>query len=207
MKNSLIILGLFFAGMAIGQSGIIPTEWPVGILPRIILYILVIQVGLSLGRDGIAVLKKEMKPSILLVPFCTVAGTLVFTAIASLAISRWSLSECLAVGCGFGYYSLSSVLISDIKQATLGVDGAAALGAVALLTNIARELMALAGAPLFAKYLGKLAPVTAAGVTSMDSSLPVIKKFAGTGAVPAALVNGVVLEIATPLLVTFFCSI
>lgn len=205
MKNSLLILGLFFAGMIIGQTGIIPAEWPIGSLPKIILYILIVQVGLSLGSEGLAVLKKEMRPAILLVPLCTVAGTLVFTALASLAISRWSLSECLAVGCGFGYYSLSSVLISDIKQATLGVDGAAALGAVALLTNIARELMALAGAPLFARYFGKLAPVTAAGVTSMDSSLPVIKKFAGTEAVPAALVNGVVLEIATPLLVTFFC--
>lgn len=207
MKNSLIILLLFLAGAIVGLTGIVPAEWPVASLPKIILYVLVIQVGLSLGSEGLSVLKKGMHPAVLLVPLCTIAGTLIFTAIASFLIPNRNMQECLALGCGFGYYSLSSVLISDLKQATLGVDGAAALGAVALLTNIVRELMALAGAPIFVKLFGKLAPVAAAGVTSMDSSLPLIKKYSGMETVPAALVNGVVLEIATPLLVTFFCTI
>ena len=207
MKNSLIITGLFLAGMIIGRTGMIPSDWPVGSLPQIILYLLVIQVGLGIGIGGISVLRKEMRPAILLVPLCTIAGTLVFTAVASLAVGGWNLAECLAVGSGFGYYSLSSILISDLKAPALGADGAAALGAVAMLTNIIRELVALAGTPLFVKFFGKLAPVAAAGITSMDSALPLISKYSGPETVPAALVNGVVLEMATPLLVTFFCTL
>ena len=47
----------------------------------------------------------------------------------------------------------------------------------------------------------------AAGVTSMDSALPAISRSAGADIVPVALVHGMVLEVATPVLVTFFCSL
>lgn len=207
MKNSLIAIGVFILGIVGGMAGAVPSEWDSGRLSQAILYILIFQVGIGLGSGGgIKTLKAGLNIRTLMLPLCTIVGTLAFTAAASLFLSLWNVTECLAVGCGFGYYSLSSVIISGMKQASLGPEGAAALGTLALLTNIAREITAIAGAPLLIRIGGKSAPILAAGVTSMDSALPAISRYSGIDAVPPALVHGLVLEVATPILVTFFCS-
>ena len=78
---------------------------------------------------------------------------LLFSALGVLVLRGFSLTDCLAVGSGFGYYSLSSVLIADLKSATLGVQGAAELATVALLANVVREMIALFGMPLFARWV------------------------------------------------------
>lgn len=208
MKNAIIVLGLFFAGVVIGSTPSLSGKFDAGILPQIILYVLIVQVGLGLGAKGeIAMLRKNFNLKMLAIPACTIGGTIVFSAIVGLALSHWRITDCIALGCGFGYYSLSSVLISELKEITLGADRAAALATLALLTNIARELMALTGTPLLARHFGKFAPIAAAGVTSMDSALPVINRHSGADAVPVALAHGIILEIATPLLVTFFCTL
>ena len=208
MKGTLIALGLFAAGVLTGFSGIVPDSWDIGLAARIILYVLIFQVGLGLGADGgLARVRKSLTPRILMLPVCTVVGTVLFSALAGLAISAWSTKDCISVGCGFGYYSLSSIIISGMKEASLGPDGAAALAALALMTNMTREILSIAGAPLLVRLCGRTAPVVAAGVTSMDSALPAISRSAGADIVPVALVHGMVLEVATPVLVTFFCSL
>ncbi len=57
------------------------------------------------------------------------------------------MAECLAVNSACGYYSLSSILVSQLKEPSLGVAIATQLGTVALLANIFRELTTLVGAP------------------------------------------------------------
>lgn len=61
---------------------------------------------------------------------------------------RHSLSDFLAVGSGFGYYSLSSIFITEYRGAELGT--------IALLANIVRELIVLLCAPLLVKFLENL---------------------------------------------------
>ena len=68
----------------------------------------------------------------------------------------------MAVGSGFAYYSLSSILITQFKEPSIGLQLATELGTIALLTNIFREMMALLGTPIIKKYFGKLAPISAA---------------------------------------------
>lgn len=80
----------------------------------------------------------------------------------------------MAVGSGFAYYSLSSVLITEIKSASVGVQVAAELGTLALLANIIREMISLLGAPFFTRVFGRLAPISAAGINSMDVMLPLV---------------------------------
>ena len=87
----------------------------------------------------------------LLVPMATIAGTLLFSALASLLLSQWSVFDCMAVGSGFAYYSLSSILITQFKEPSIGLQLATELGTIALLANIFREMMALLGAPLIRK--------------------------------------------------------
>ena len=74
--------------------------------------------------------------------------------------------ECVRLhggGYGFAYYSLSSILITQFKEPSIGLQLATELGTIALLANIFREMMALLGAPPIRKYFGKLAPISAAG--------------------------------------------
>ncbi len=143
----------------------------------------------------------------LLVPMATIVGTLIFTAFAHLFLTQWSIFDCMAVGSGFAYYSLSSLLITQIKEASIGIQLATELGAIALLANIFREMMALLGAPLIRKYFGKLAPISAAGVNSMDVLLPSITIYSGKEMIPIAIFHGILIDISVPFFVSLFCNL
>lgn len=208
MKWILTVIAFFCAGIAVGLSGAVPDAWLASDVSTIILYILIIQVGLGIGMsDSIGKIFKSLDLSALLVPVATVAGSLAFAALLSVVLNGFSATECMALGSGFGYYSLSSVLISEIKEPIAGVQKAAELGMLALLANIFRELIAIGLAPYLSNKFGRLSTVSAAGVTSMDVLLPTIVRYSGKETVPAALINGIVLEILTPILVCYFASL
>ena len=165
-------------------------------------------VGLSIGSDkNILKILKSIRPKLLLVPLATIIGTLTFSAIAALFISKWNILECLAIGSGFAYYSLSSILITELKTASLGVQLATELGTIALMANIIREIMALLGAPLFVKYFGRFAPICAGGATTMDTTLPIITKYSGKDLVFLSILHGILVDLCVPFFVSFFCSL
>ena len=64
---------------------------------------------------------KSLRPKMLLVPMATIVGTLLFSAFASLLLNQWSVFDCMAVGSGFAYYSLSSILITQFKEPSIGL--------------------------------------------------------------------------------------
>lgn len=117
------------------------------------------------------------------------------------------LNDCLTIGSGFGYYSLSSVLIADIKSATLGPQGAAELATIALLANVIREMIALFGTPVLARWGGRLVPISVAGINSMDVCLPMIVRssYKGEELIPIAILHGIALEVSVPFLINAFC--
>ncbi len=206
MKNSIIVLSCFTAGILLGHllpENIVSlcTE-----LPHWLLYLLILQVGLNLGANtDLSNVLHSLRPSDLLIPLFTIAGTLLFTAMASVLFDSWSARDCMAVGSGFAYYSLSSVLIVQLKEASIGIDMASQLGAIALLANMIREMLAIMGVPLYSR-LGKLAPVSVAGITSMDICLPAISRYVGKDMIPVAIIHGLILELSVPFLVTSLCS-
>ena len=172
-----------------------------------ILYLLMFQVGLSIGSDKkLKDILGSIRPKLLLVPLATIAGTLVFSALVGLLLTQWSVFDCLAVGSGFAYYSLSSILITQLKEPFLGVQLATELGTIALMANIMREIMALLGAPLFVKYFGRLSPICAGGATTMDTTLPVITRYSGKDLVFISIFHGIIVDFTVPFFVSFFCS-
>ena len=208
MRNSLVVLVLFIAGLFLGRTHLVGEEWLNGDIITLILYVLICQIGISIGsHKDLKAVFTGLRPGVLLLPLFTVFGTLSFTLLGGLLLSQWTPWDYLAVGSGFGYYSLSSVLIAESKESSLGLQLATELGTLALLTNIMRELIALLGIPFFVRYFGKFAAVSAAGITSMDATLPLLSRYAGKDVVPLAILHGVVLEISVPFLVSFFCSI
>lgn len=206
MKENLIVFAFFAAGIAIGYADWAPAWLLSPDLPMAILSLLILLVGLGLGSsDNLQYMLRTFHWRMLLLPLFTIVGTLLFSALGVILLRGLSLTDCLAVGSGFGYYSLSSVLIADLKSASIGVQAAAELATVALLTNVIREMIALFGMPLFARLGGKMAPISVAGVTSMDVCLPSIVRYSGSEMVPLAILHGIVLEVSVPILVGLFC--
>ena len=173
-----------------------------------VLYALMFQVGIGIGSDSrLKEILRSLSPRMLLVPCATIIGTLLAVAIVSLGLQRWSLAEVMAVGSGFGYYSLSSILISSLKESSIGVQAAAELGTIALMANIFREMMTLTLAPLMVRWFSPLAPICAGGATSMDVTLPIITRFSGRDWVFIAILHGIVVDMSVPILVPMFCSL
>ena len=112
----------------------------------------------------------------------------------------------MAVGSGFAYYSISSVLITQLKAPSIGIQLATELGTIALLANIFREMTALVGAPFIRKYFGRLAPISAAGIGSADILLASISRYSGKDTIPLAILHGILINISVPFFVSLFCS-
>ena len=207
MKGSLIVVGFFFFFCLLGWSGWLPDVVIENDITVYVLYLLMFQVGLSIGSDKkLKDILGSIRPKLLLVPLATIAGTLVFSALVGLLLTQWSVFDCLAVGSGFAYYSLSSILITQLKEPFLGVQLATELGTIALMANIMREIMALLGAPLFVKYFGRLSPICAGGATTMDTTLPVITRYSGKDLVFISIFFCFFVDFTVPFFVSFFCS-
>jgi len=196
MKGSLIIVGFFILGLLGGLSSSLPDFMLNKDLSTYALYVLMFLVGMTIGADKAALnIIREVKFEILIVPVFVIVGTFVGVSLVSLFLRDLSLKDSLAVGAGFGYYSLSSIIITEIRGESLG--------ALALVANIMREVFTLLFAPLLVAVFGKLAPIASGGATSMDSTLPVVRKFSGKEYVLISIYNGTVLTILVPLLVMF----
>ena len=199
MRGSLIIVSFFVAGLLAARWGLLPDELIENDFSMYALYSLMFLVGMSIGNDTKALTAlKGQHIKILLVPLATILGTLAGCALVSLVLPGRSLTDCLAIGSGFGYYSLSSVFITEDKGAELGT--------LALTANIIREIITLLGAPLLVCWFGKLAPICAGGATTMDTTLPVITRFSGKEFVVVAVFHGFVVDFSVPFLVTFFAG-
>lgn len=200
MKSSLIILSFFATGLLLGISRIFPAEWVQSNLSFYVLCLLMFSVGISIGQDRNAFRQfRSLSPRMLFLPVMTVFGTYLGVVVVGLFFRERTLTEFLAVGSGFGYYSLSSILITQYK----GVE----LGTIALLANIFREILTLLLAPWMVKYFGKLALISAGGATTMDTTFPVIVRNSGKEYSIVSIYHGFVMDFSVPFLVTLFCSI
>ena len=196
MKGSLIIIAFFVLGIVVGlQFSTFNFQFS-----TFILYALMFCVGISIGSDTNTLKSfRSVNPRLMMLPVMTIFGTLAGTAAASALLPHRHLFDCLAIGSGFGYYSLSSIFITEYKGAELGT--------IALLANIMREIITLLCAPLLVKFFGKLAPISMGGATTMDTTLPIITRTSGQDYVIVSIFHGFCVDFSVPFLVTFFCSL
>lgn len=199
MKSNLILLGPFLLGLALGGIDLVPTAIVESDLGNYLLYLLLFLVGLSVGNDRDTIRGfRQLSPRLLALPFLTIIGSMCGGVVAALLLGQ-SLYEMLAVSQGLAYYSLSSILITE----KLGIT----LGAIALFSNVFRELLTLLLAPLLVKYLGPLAPIAAGGATTMDVSLPAILNASGKEYLVPAIYHGFVCDFSVPIFVTLFIEL
>ena len=206
MKGSLIIIAFFALGIAVGLNSSFFTlhlshsSFFILHSSFIILYALMFCVGISIGSDTKTLKSfRSVNPRLMMLPIMTIVGSLAGTAAASALLPHRHLFDCLAIGSGVGYYSLSSIFITEYKGAELGT--------IALLANIMREIFTLLCAPLLVKFFGKLSPISMGGATTMDTTLPIITKTSGQDYVILSIFHGFCVDFSVPFLVTFFCTI
>ena len=203
MKGSLIIIAFFALGIAVGLNSsffTLHSSFFTLHSSSLILYALMFCVGISIGSDTKTLKSfRSVNPRLMMLPIMTIVGSLAGTAAASALLPHRHLFDCLAIGSGFGYYSLSSIFITEYKGAELGT--------IALLANIMREIFTLLCAPLLVKFFGKLSPISMGGATTMDTTLPIITKTSGQDYVILSIFHGFCVDFSVPFLVTFFCSI
>jgi len=194
MKASLIIALFFLAGVIAGVSGFIPENIPVKTLMEYSLYLLMILVGMAFGSDPkIREILKSFKLYHLLIPFITIIGTFLGVIVFWLLFPVHALADVLAIGAGFGWYSLSGILINQYSGEIAGT--------TALLANVSREILTLLFTPLLVKYFGHYAPINSGGATSMDTTLPVIVRYSGKEYLVVALVHGILLTLLVPFII------
>ncbi|GAE14813.1 lysine exporter LysO family protein [Bacteroides pyogenes] len=200
MKGSLIIVAFFVLGTVVGLTDLFPFDLADTDISYYALCALMFCVGLGVGNDPQTLKNfRSLNPRLVFLPVMTIVGTLAGSAVVSMLLSHRSVADCLAVGSGFGYYSLSSIFITESKGPELGT--------IALLANICREILTLLAAPLLVRWFGNLAPISAGGATTMDTTLPIITRTAGQEYVVLSIFHGFLVDFSVPFLVTLFCSI
>jgi uncharacterized membrane protein YbjE (DUF340 family) len=199
MKGSLIILSFFVTGLLLGLYRFIPTIWNVPDISFYVLCALMFSVGFSIGHQPETIMSfRSIHTRVIFLPLMTILGTFLGVIVVGL-FSKYSFSDLLAVGSGFGYYSLSSILITQYK----GVE----LGTITLLSNIMREVITLLLAPWVVRYFGKLAPISAGGATTMDTTFPIIINASGKEYSIISIYHGFIMDFSVPFLVIFFCNL
>jgi uncharacterized membrane protein YbjE (DUF340 family) len=194
VKNSLLILGCFAAGLLLATRGLVPSALLRSGLVMGVVYWLLLLVGLDIGASRHArQILRQVSRQMLVAPLVAAVGTLTGVVLASIFLPSIRARDALAVGAGFGYYSLSSILVTQLHGEALGV--------VTLLANILRELLTLVGAPFMARLFGPLGPVVAGGATAMDTTLPVIVKTSGLEYTMVAVWSGLILSLLVPFLI------
>lgn len=161
------------------------------------LCLLLFLVGLDIGRQGSVF--QDMKKigfKVLIIPLAIIVGTLVFSGIAGLLLPL-SIKETMAIGAGFGWYSLAPIILADYS---------AKISAISFLHNIMREVLGLIIIPIVAKKIGYIESVSLPGAAAMDTCLPVIEKATNSSTVIYAFVSGIAITIAVPILVPFIIN-
>jgi len=201
VKGSLIIVGFFILGAIAGYTGLLSIDHEGVSISLVALCMLIFCVGMGIGHDIGSLVRglRSLSPRLLLLPLATVLGTLAGCLAVWPFLPGRTAPDVLAVGSGFAYYSLSSVLITECRGAELGT--------IALMANISREIITLLGAPLLRRWFGPLAPISAGGATSMDTTLPIITRVCGREYSVLSIYHGFAVDFSVPFLVTLFCNI
>ncbi|RDL44109.1 surface protein [Marinomonas piezotolerans] len=159
-----------------------------------LLYLLLFLVGCQLRQGNFRLRKLFLNTHGVAIAITTVSTTLLAGLIAgSLLGLDWNKS--LAVVSGFGWYSLSGILITGL--------GDPVLGTTAFLLDLGREIMALTLIPMLARINSHLS-VGYSGATAMDFTLPLLGKVHGPDIVPVCIASGFIMSFLVPILIPLF---
>ena len=160
------------------------------------LIFLLFLVGVQLRGSGMTLRQILLNRRGMLVSVVLLLSALLGGAIAA-ALLGLPLKTGLALASGFGWYSLSGILMTEAFGPVIG--------SAAFFNDLLRELTAIMLIPaLIARH--RSSALGLCGATAMDFTLPVLQRAGGNEIVPAAIVHGFVMSLLAPLLIAFFSA-
>lgn len=192
-KDAAQTLAWVIAGIALGFIG---KDRAMGVNQAVtwLLYILLLLVGCQLRQGNHRLRKLLLNKQAVIIASTTIASTLLAGWISSFILGL-SWHQGLAVVSGFGWYSLSGILITGL--------GDPVLGTTAFLLDLGREIVALMLIPFLAKRSSHMS-VGYSGATAMDFTLPMLSKFHGADIVPVCIASGFIMSLLVPILIPLF---
>lgn len=197
IRGSLVQVFCVVIGMVIGYF--LPIDYmPPENTMTVLLMILILLVGIGLKGSGITLkevlLNKRGVQMSVIFTLAVLIGGLVFAMI----FTDVSWTQGLALSSGFGWYSLSAIIMTDAYGAIWG--------SVALFNDLIREFFALIFIPVFMRKYPS-ASVGLGGATSLDFTLPIIQQSGGLKVVPLAISFGFIINIVAPVLMVVFSAL
>ncbi|MGF1740350.1 lysine exporter LysO family protein [Vibrio profundum] len=183
-------------GLVVGLLFPVDAHW-VDKLSEWILFLLLFLIGIQLRNSGLTLKQIILNKQGMLIALVVVASSLVGGVIAAQFL-HIALYKALAMSSGFGWYSLSGILMG-------GAFGPV-FGGASFMLELSRELVALIIIPMLIARK-PCSAIGYAGATAMDFTLPIIQTTGGVRCVPIAIVSGFLLSLLVPVLMLFFVSL
>jgi uncharacterized membrane protein YbjE (DUF340 family) len=196
-----LILVSVSLGIVAGALGLLPAAYVSSLNPisEFALGVILLGIGAEIGHNRQAWRALwSLGPRVLLAPAAIAIGSICGAALAGMFLGL-PANESMAVGAGFGWYSLSGVLLAQIYNVSTG--------ALAFLSNVFRELIAVVLMPVLALRLAPIVAMAPGGATTMDTTLPIIVRCMGPEAALIAFASGATLTALVPILVPILIRI
>lgn len=161
-----------------------------------LLLIFMFLIGLDLAYSPLD--RSWLNWKIMLVPIGCILGSLTGALFAATIIKNISLKDLIMLSQGYGFYSMTGIVVTELKNAELG--------SIALMNDLFREIIAI----LLMYSIGWRYPrsaISSAAATAMDVTLPMVKQACGNEFIPHAMVSGFVLSVLAPIVVSVLAAV
>jgi uncharacterized membrane protein YbjE (DUF340 family) len=193
--DSLKLCGVVIAGFMLGL-----TQWHwltfASQASEAALIFLLALVGMQLRNSSMTLRQIILNRRGMLVAVVVAVSSLVGGALAAIMLGL-PLNTGLAIASGYGWYSLSGIVLTDSFGPVIG--------SAAFFNDLARELVAIMLIPTLVRT-SRSSALGLCGATSMDFTLPVLQRSGGLDMVPPAVVHGFLLSLLAPILMAFFSA-
>ena len=193
--ESLQLCGVVLIGFLIGLSGLSFLQHATEASEYTLIFLLFL-IGIQLRNNGMTLRQIVLNRRGMIVAVVVTASSLVGGVINAFILDL-PLKTGLAMASGFGWYSLSGILLTESFGPVIG--------SAAFFNDLARELIAIMLIPGLVRRSRSTA-LGLCGATSMDFTLPVLQRSGGLEMVPAAIVHGFILSLLVPVLMAFFSA-
>lgn len=199
-KMTLMIVAAMAVGMLLGRFVKVLWGWEAlfGKMITVGLCLLLFSIGLDLGTDDSGWKNiRAVGVRVLVIPVVTCVATLLAGLVGGLVLHMDPVQS-LAVVSGMAWYTLAPGIIMDA--------GFLQTSAIAMLSNILREVFAFIFVPVVARRIGYIETVGMPGAAAMDVCLPVVERSTSAEVAVYSFVSGMILSLAVPFLVPLILS-
>lgn len=193
--ESLQLCGVVLIGFLIGLSGLSFLQHATEASEYTLIFLLFL-IGIQLRNNGMTLKQIVLNRRGMIVAVVVVASSMVAGVINAFILDL-PLKTGLAMASGFGWYSLSGILLTESFGPVIG--------SAAFFNDLGRELIAIMLIPGLVRQSRSTA-LGLCGATSMDFTLPVLQRSGGLELVPAAIVHGFILSLLVPILMAVFSA-